>query len=245
MTSFDSNVPKILRLLLVPLVLQSVMALASDSIADRQAELARTTGTITGKITDAKTGEPLEDVVVSAQYLGDSTDASGTFRIMYLDPGVVEVTAWRRDLAESSQHIQVSAGQMVWVHLKMARAHRACCRLEGKWNITLILDQGRTDASVPAAKHLEGTVQFSPSISDPLPERRRTQGDATVDELGEYKIDLRPFFGDDITRSLTNTVFPRRKGADLLTEAEGYVYNGSQVEIRFRIVGQHGTEAVD
>jgi Carboxypeptidase regulatory-like domain len=240
LTSFDSKFPQILYLLLVLLVLQSVIAQASDPIADRQAELARTTGTIAGKITDAKTGEALEHVSVSAQYLGDVTDASGAFEITDLDPGTVELTAWRRDLAESSQHVHVSAGQTVSVHVKMARAPTACCRLEGEWNITLILEQDRTNASAPAVKQLEGTVRFSPSIPDPLQERRRTRGDATVEEFGEYTIDLRPFFGDDIARSGITTVFPGREGADLLREADGYVYNGNQVEIYFIPRLSHG-----
>jgi len=216
------------------------MASASDPVAERQRELARTTGIITGRVTDAVTGEPLENVHVSTEYLGDSTDAAGAFRIMYLDPGIAELTAWRRDLVQSVQPVNVSAGQTVSVHLKMARAPRACCRLEGKWNITLILDKGQAAGSDPAEKRVEGTIRFSSTIPDPLPDRGRTRGDPTVEEFGEYRIDLRPFFGADITKSHSYTVFPGRKGSDLFTEADGYVYNGNQVEIRFIPRLSHG-----
>jgi len=240
LASFDTGLPKFLRSLFVLLLLLPVLAPASDPVAARQRELAIRTGIIAGRLTDAVTGEPLEEVDVSAKYLGDSTDAAGAFRIMYLDPGIVKLIAWRRDLVPSSQRVKVSAGRTVSVHLKMVRAPRACCRLEGEWNITLILDKGRAVASGRAGKQVEGTIRFSSAIPDPLPDRRRTRGDPTVDEFGEYRIDLRPFFGAAITKSLTNTVFPGREGADILTEVDGYVYNESQVEIRFIPRMSHG-----
>ena len=240
MASCDTELPKFLRLLLVLLLLQPVMASASYPITEREIEFARTRGTIQGRVTDAQTGEPLEDVSVSAQYLGDSTDATGDFQIMFLEPGIVELRAWRRDLVQSSQPVKVSAGQTASVHLKMTRAPRACCRLEGDWNITLILDKGRAVGSVHAGKSVQGTVRFSSAIPDPLPDRRRTRGDSIVDEFGEYRINLHPFFGADITKSQSTSIFPGREGADLLTEADGYVYNGNQVEIVFIPRMSHG-----
>jgi hypothetical protein len=73
-----------------------------------------------------------------------------------------------------------------------------------------------------------------------LLDRRRTRGDPTVDEFGEYRIDLRPFFGPDFAGSASYTVFEGREGADLLTEAEGHVYNDRQVEINFIPRLSHG-----
>lgn len=226
--------------MLVLLPFQAVMALASDPVAERQRELERTTGIITGRVTDAATGEPLEDVDVSARYLGDGTDAAGVFRIKYVDPGIVELIAWRRDLLPSSQRVKVSAGRTVSVTVKMVRGARACCRLEGEWNITLILDKERGVESPQSGKRVHGTVRFSSAIPDPLPDRRRTRGDPAVDEFGEYTVDLRPFFGTDITKFQTTTIFPGREGADILTEAQGFVYDGNKVHIDFIPRMSHG-----
>jgi len=221
------------------LLLHSVVATAADAIADRQRELQRTTGTIKGKVIDAETGEPLSDVSLMGvdTGMGDSSDATGAFEVVYLDPGTVKLEASRRDLVTASQVVTVAAGQTTTVEFKMQRAARACCRLEGEWNVSLTLDKAPAD--VRAEKHVEGVVRFSSSIPDPIANRHRTPGDPTVDEFGEYKIDLRPFFGPNITKAVTNSIVP---GTDenLLSQVEGAVYNANEVEINFIPRMSHG-----
>lgn len=62
----------------------------------RRETLDRSTGTIVATVRETGTDQPLEDIFVSAQYLGDQTDANGRFRIYYIKPGEVAVTASRR-----------------------------------------------------------------------------------------------------------------------------------------------------
>src|SRR5437868_6893747 len=100
----------------------------------RREMLARTTGTIVGTIREAGTNQPLEGVSVSAQHLGDQTDANGRFRIYYIDPGEVEVTAWRRDLIETRGRVRVVAGRETPIELSIRRSPPSCCRLAGTWS---------------------------------------------------------------------------------------------------------------
>src|SRR2546426_12358096 len=88
----------------------------------RREMLDRTTGTIVGTVREAGTNQPLEGVSVSAQYLGDQTDATGRFRIRYINPGEAEVTAWRRDLIETSQRVRVHAARETAINLSIERS---------------------------------------------------------------------------------------------------------------------------
>lgn len=62
-----------------------------------------------------------------------------------------------------------------------------------------------------------------------------------LDEFGEYDIDLQPFFGDNIAGEVASTtVFGGRPGANILTEADGYVHHGNQVVISLIPRMSHG-----
>ena len=207
----------------------------------RREMLDQTTGTIVGTIREAGTNQPLEGVSVSAQHLGDRTDADGRFRIYYINPGEVEVTAWRRDLVETSGRVRVLAARETRIDLSIRRSPPPCCRLAGTWSVQLVL---REPGKLPAPRGTEvvGAITFSADTPDPFPERRRRwpSTDPTVDEFGTYDIDLRPILGEDITRATTNTIFPGRPGSDILKEAEGFVHHRDKVEIALIPRMSHG-----
>jgi carboxypeptidase family protein len=198
----------------------------------RRAALNRTTGTIVGVVREAGTNQPLDGVFVSAQYLGDQTDADGRFRLHDIKPGEVDVTAWRRDLIQSHGRARVLAAQETAINVTMKRPPPPCCRLAGTWSVRLVL---REPGKLPGPRGTEvvGDITFSPNAPDPFPESRRrgSSSDPTLDEFGKYNIDLRPILGEDITRATTNTTFPGRPGSDILKEAEGFVHQRDQVAI--------------
>jgi hypothetical protein len=207
----------------------------------RREMLARTTGTIVGTIREAGTNRPLEGVSVSAQHLGDRTDANGRFRIYYVDAGEVEVTAWRRDLIETRGRVRVLAARDTPIELSIRRSPPPCCRLAGTWSVRLVL---REPGRLPIARGTEvvGAITFSADTPDPFPERHlhAPSTDPTIDEFGTYDIDLRLILGEDITRATTNTVFPGRPGSDILKEAEGFVHHRDRVDISLIPRMSHG-----
>jgi hypothetical protein len=207
----------------------------------RREMLARTTGTIVGTIREVGTNQPLEGVFVSAQYLGDLTDTSGRFRIHYIKPGEVEVTAGRRDLIEARGRVRVLAARETSIELSIRRSPPPCCRLAGTWSLRLVL---REPGQLPIRRGAEavGAITFRADTPDPLPERDRPAPptDPTIDEFGTYDIDLRPILGEDITHATTNTVFPGRPGSDILKEAAGFVHHRDKVDINLIPRMSHG-----
>jgi hypothetical protein len=168
------------------------------TVEQRREMLDRTTGTIIGTVREAGTKQPLEGVFVSAQYLGDRTDENGRFRIYCIKPGDVEVTAWRRDLIETSGRIRVLATREAAIDLSMERSSTACCSLAGTWSVRLALQEpGR----VPARRGTEvvGAITFSPDTADPFPEARRrgpssdpTEAEGFVHQGNKVEITLIP-----------------------------------------------------
>jgi hypothetical protein len=207
----------------------------------RRVVLDRTTGTIVGTVREAGTNQPLEGVFVSARYLGDQTQADGRFRIVYIDPGEVAVTAARRDLIETRKRVRVLATQETAVDLVIERSPPPCCRLAGTWSVRLVLrEPGRLP--VPRGTEVAGVISFSADVPDPFPEARQRvpSDDRTLDEFGSYDVDLRSILGEDITRATSNTVFGGRPGSDILTEAEGFVHHRNAVAITLIPRMSHG-----
>jgi Carboxypeptidase regulatory-like domain len=194
-------------------------------------------GSIRGRVVDATTSVPIPGVQVSAQHLGDSTDKTGAFRIAYIRPGDVEVTAWRRDLMMTTAHVRVTAGQVTSVELRATKAPLAWCRLEGEWSVALVLDKSQIS---PPGTTVRGTVTFSENARDPVPTRTPYPDDPTLDEFGKYEVDLRPFFGEDIAKAHSNTVVPGGRDSDLFKEVAGYVHHLNAVEITFIPRMSHG-----
>jgi len=134
----------------------------------RREMLARTTGTIVGTIREAGTNQPLEGVSVSAQHLGDQTDANGRFRIYYIDPGEVEVTARRRDLIETRGRVRVLAAREAPIELFIRRSPAPCCRLAGTWSVRLVLREPG-QLPIPRGTKVVGAIIFTADTPDPFP----------------------------------------------------------------------------
>jgi hypothetical protein len=208
----------------------------------RRLYLARTTGTLVGTITAAETGEPLPGAFVSSQFFGDDTDESGEYKVIYLDPGTEVISASRRDRKTQSVEIEFVAGKSTKRDFVLELATPACCALEGEWEIELrITDDRRSPESLPdeVANTVAGTLRFSDVFKDPLLDKSEYE-DSINDEFGEYKIDLTPFFGENITASVSNTIFPGSNQLDILTQAMGMIYDGNRVSIDFIPRMSHG-----
>jgi hypothetical protein len=203
------------------------------------AEHARTTGRLQGRVTDQETGQPLYNVDVLVGYQGASSDRDGLFSIDILDPGATTVEAGRADMISSAQSVDIIVGKTANVTFKLRKAPPPCCRLEGKWHLTLTIDRGAP--AVANVKNVSGTVRFRSALwagffgkKDP---------DAFVhEEFGDYDVDLRPFFGEEFAASSSSSMMPSRGWGwiDMMTEARGSVRSGDEVEVRFIPQLSHG-----
>jgi hypothetical protein len=214
------------------LVLPFDLGCRARSPEEIQEELARTTGSIIGTVVDAESGAPLDNAFVSADHVGDRTDGGGHFEIRNVSPGQVEVAAGRRDHATTKASVNVVAAQVTSVTFRVEKAPGACCRLAGTWNLTLVLERSVDNQPVP--KRVDGTVRFQATVPEPDPSQPSlkeapisgnfAKDDPTLDESGEYAVDLRPFGTEFAARAA-------RGAPDVHRQAEGYVYQGDQVAI--------------
>jgi hypothetical protein len=85
-----------------------------------------------------------------------------------------------------------------------------------------------------------GTIRFSGEYRDPTPVRKPVYRDSIKDEFGEYEIDLTPIFGENITNSVSNTIFPGSNDPDILKQASGMIYDGNRVSVDFIPRMSHG-----
>ena len=78
-------------------------------------------GTITGRVTDAATGQPVSaaQVNVVGTTLGAQANQDGQFTIRGVNPGSIEVRALRVGFAESKQTVTVTAGQTATANFAM------------------------------------------------------------------------------------------------------------------------------
>lgn len=196
------------------------------------AEFQNPIGTVTGYVLSATDGRPLDGVFVEAGYVGTETDKSGAFTLDFYKAGRVVVDASRRDLLTTRTTAMVVPGKTTSVTLRLRPGPPPCCRLEGEWDADLVLGWPSTE-TVRKGARLTGTVLFSSVFPDTQLNRRTYAGDPTVDEFGRYQIDLTPFFGANVTSAHTNSLMPGRDQSyrDILTEVEGCIFNGTDVEI--------------
>ncbi len=202
-------------------------------------EHARTKGSLEGKVVDRQSGQPLYDVQVVAGYLGSSTDRNGAFRINLLEPGVNKIEADRADLTNAAESVNIVAGKTARVTLKLGKAPPPCCRLEGKWHLTLGIDQGTPAAE--SVKTVSGTVRFRSGLWARFFGKKNPEAFVN-EEFGDYDVDLRPFFGDDFAAASSSSLMPSRGWGwtNTMTEASGSVRSGDMVEVSFIRQLSHG-----
>jgi hypothetical protein len=219
----------------------AIASCAPLSAAQRQAKLQRTRGSIVGVVLNARTGAVLPEIFVTAekQYLGDQSDWKGEFRIGYLDPGQVTLTTYRRDYRATKMEVRVKAGEVTQVTLRVEKAPAACCRLNGRWQFELRVDELNTRSEDPRlpSRPLLGALTFREPVAEqsappdpmlrgvlaaPSPE----QVDATLDEPGEYKFDLaNARAAQEFAQLFANDAIADRS-------AKGYVYDNDKIFIR-------------
>ncbi|SHH63762.1 carboxypeptidase regulatory-like domain-containing protein [Massilia sp. CF038] len=208
------------------------------------AKNALTTGSLKGRIIDQATGRPLYGASVVTGYLGASSDKDGMFSIDTLDPGISTVAASRADMISATQSVEIMVGKTANVTFTLGKAPPPCCRLEGKWRITLTIDRGTP--TIANTKNVSGTVRFR-SASWALFFGRKDPDAFVNEEFGDYDVDLRPFFGEAFAGSSSSSRMPSRGWGwiDMMTEASGSVRSGDEVEINFIPQLSHGGLALD
>lgn len=72
--------------------------------------LANRVGDVTGTVRDPETGAPLAEVRVTCGDAAATSDASGSYRLSDLDPGLLTVTYARADYMGATQSVTVTAG---------------------------------------------------------------------------------------------------------------------------------------
>jgi TonB-linked SusC/RagA family outer membrane protein len=90
-------------------------ALATSAVGAQQQ------GSITGRVTDATTGQPIAAVQVQVvgTTLGAQTNTEGQYTIRAVSPGPTEVRALRVGFAEQRQSVSVAAGQAATLDFRM------------------------------------------------------------------------------------------------------------------------------
>lgn len=98
-----------------------VQVTLSLSLVTGLAVAQATPGTITGRITDATTGQPitLAQVNIVGTNVGGQTNADGRFTLRGVDPGPVQVRILRVGFAEQRRNATVSAGQTLNLDIQM------------------------------------------------------------------------------------------------------------------------------
>ena len=88
------------------------------------AAMAQQQGSITGRVFDAASGQPIAaaQVAIVGTTLGSQTNSDGVYTIRGVSPGSVEVRVLRVGFAEQRQTVTVSSGQQVTADFRMAVA---------------------------------------------------------------------------------------------------------------------------
>ncbi|HEX5832015.1 MAG TPA: carboxypeptidase regulatory-like domain-containing protein, partial [Gemmatimonadaceae bacterium] len=100
------------------LALAAFLGTTAAATLDAQAQEQ---GSITGRVTDAASGQPVPTVQVNVlgTALGTQTNSDGQYTIRGIRPGAVEVRALRVGYAEQKQSVTVTAGQAATANFQM------------------------------------------------------------------------------------------------------------------------------
>jgi iron complex outermembrane receptor protein len=105
--------------------LAGVLALMVLACAIAPAALAQQTGTVTGRVTNAETGEPIAgvNVAVLGTQRGTTTNADGRFELA-LEPGTVRLRASFVGFGSEERRVEVRAGETTTVRFTLAPGSR-------------------------------------------------------------------------------------------------------------------------
>ena len=100
-----------------------VVVVTSLLVLPFSAALAQT-GTISGKVTDAATKQPIADVrvVISGTAFEAQTNKDGEYRLTNVRPGVPRISAFRIGYKSSQDTVRVTAGSTVTLNIQMSQS---------------------------------------------------------------------------------------------------------------------------
>jgi TonB-linked SusC/RagA family outer membrane protein len=103
---------------------RSVLGVAFAALLVAAPQLAAQTGTISGRVTDAGSGNPVPSaqVFIADLDLGVLSQQNGTFTLQNVPAGTQTVTVQRLGFREASQTVAVSAGEAVVLNFAVAEA---------------------------------------------------------------------------------------------------------------------------
>ena len=90
-------------------------------------------GNITGRVTDAASGQPVAaaQVGIVGTNVGAQANNEGQFTLRSVNPGTVEIRVLRVGFAEAKQSVVVVAGQTVTANVRMRAVVATLARLRG------------------------------------------------------------------------------------------------------------------
>ena len=196
---------------------------------------------VVGRVVDAATGKPLRFLVLSLDSfpLGQ-VDTNGYYELPYVKQfaeGQHEVRIDWRPYRSQRKPFTLRKGFTDTVNFTLEHGPSPCCRLQGVWQVTLVMDSAAALGPPPSARRTGGTVAFSDSLR-PSDFQYDLNGPMTH-EVGRFDIDLVPFFGGPVAQDVSTTVFGPGT-PDLLRETVGSVFAGDSVSIDFIPRMSHG-----
>ncbi|HEU0298963.1 MAG TPA: hypothetical protein VFR37_05895 [Longimicrobium sp.] len=187
---------------------------------------------LVGVVTDAATGEPLDDAVITfgeylAEYLAGFSDESGCY-VAGMEAehlrGRQRVTVQVHRYLAADTMLELSPERIDTVHFALRPTAPGCCRLQGEWSLRMALDPAARKQLDDEWTELEGTIVFS----DRLPPIREDGGmDTPLLEDGRFHIErlAQDVEADDGTGD--GSVAP----ADYRKQAAGEVFAGDSVVV--------------
>ncbi|MDH3298688.1 MAG: carboxypeptidase-like regulatory domain-containing protein [Gemmatimonadota bacterium] len=166
-------------------------------------------GAIRGTVRDASTDRPVAGAEVSTGALGAISDATGAFGVAPLAAGPLKLRAYRRGFVPDSVTAIVTSGVTSLIDFSLVPAEPPCCRLDGVWSASFVLDSAGLNAR-PSSREASGELVFDGSMTDPGP------ADNVFASTAESRIDFGRMLGADQTSAV---------------DGEGLVFGGDSVAI--------------
>jgi hypothetical protein len=193
---------------------------------------------LVGVVTDAATGEPLDDAVVTfGEYLAGLSNPSGCYfaglKAEYLR-GRQRVSVRVHRYVSADTVLELSPQRKDTVHFALPPTAPGCCRLQGEWSLRMTLDAALRKQVDVEWTDLEGRVVFS----DRLPPVREDGGaDTLLVEDGRFEMEelVQEVEADDGPGS--GPVAP----SDYWKHAAGEVFAGDSVAVELVPLLTHGS----
>lgn len=161
-----------------------------------QAVIAQYPGELSGRVTDAITGEPVESVLVEVLGTGLTavSDGRGTFRIRGLEPGRHTLRISRLGYEPRLHELEVRRGEPAWLAVRLgvrpvrlhelrAEVERGAARAEAPGAIAVSRDEIERSGAATAADLLEGRAGLVVGRRGPSGQRTVSIRGSSTDEV--------------------------------------------------------------